>query len=122
MKIIADMGEDRFLVEATGHEIARIVGVYHASALPREMTKDHTNINGSFHASTRVFKVGATFTVSPAYEWLARFKERRAEALKSTGVMRAFLDHVEGNIPEIVPPIVLSPDDVKAAEKAAEPS
>ena len=114
MKIIADCGGDKFLVEATCTEIANIIGVYHPTAAPSNITKDHTNVDGTYHQSTRVFKVGATFDISPAYQWLAEFKERRAEALKATAVMRVFLDHVDGQIPDIVPPIVLTPDDVKA--------
>jgi uncharacterized membrane protein len=117
MKIIADMGVDKFLVEATGHEIANIIGVYHPRAAPSEMTRNTTHSDGIFHSSSYVFKVGATFDISPAYQWLSKFKERRAETLKSTAIMRAFLYHVDGNIPEIVTPIVLTPEDVKAAEK-----
>ena len=117
MKIIADCGGDKFLVEATGTEIANIIGVYHSTVAPTDITKNHTNIERNYHQSTRVFKVGATFDISPAYQWLTEFKERRAEALKATAVMRVFLDNVDAQIPEIVPPIVLTPDDVKAAEK-----
>jgi hypothetical protein len=113
MKIIADMGEDKFLVEATRTEIANIIGVYGAPGCCPSIVKGAT----STYDTDKTFRVGATFAMSPAYQWLAKFKERRADALKSTAIMRAFLDHVDGNIPEIVPPIVLTPDDAKEAEK-----
>ena len=118
MKIIVDCGGDKYLVEATGTEIANIIGVSNPSAAPTVIIKDYTNFDELCRQSTRIFKVGATFDVSPAYQWLTKFKQRRSEALKATAVMRVFLDHVDGQIPEIVPPIVLTPDDVKAAEKA----
>jgi hypothetical protein len=113
MKIIADMGGDKFLVEATGTEIANIIGVWNVNSAPDTMVREGRHR----YEHSRVFSVGATFNVSPAYQWLAALKERRAEALRSTAIMRAFLDHVDGNIPEIVPPIILSPDDVAKAEK-----
>lgn len=115
MKIIADMGGGKFLIEAHSSEIANIIGVWGADAADTTLTRSISSGYGN-----REFMVGATFSISPAYQWLAKMKEQRSSVLKATGVMRAFLDHVESTVPEIVPPVVLSPADVAAREKVGD--
>jgi hypothetical protein len=111
MKIIADMGGGKFLVEADSIEIANVIGVNRPCAASAELINDR-----DLAAYKQSFRVGAVFSVSPAYKWISDFKARREEALRSTNIMRAFLDHVQSAVPEIAPPIVISPEDVKAAE------
>lgn len=93
MKIIGKIDSDRFIVEATAHELAQVAGVSSAYQLEREAPE-----------GVRALGVGIEVPVSPWWNFVQKLK-RDEDSIRNMGAtLRSIADLVTGAWPGIIAP------------------
>jgi len=90
MKIIGTIGSDRFLVEATGNDLAQVMGFHSTYGL-----KDADKL-----------AVGKEIKVSPLYQALQASRERKGELAELANKLRSAAGRVDSINQALAAPIV----------------